>query len=324
MLAMGASAQTPEKLKIYFDFSWSAQQVVDKVGENLQLDFGGQYQAFNIVDADNAFAPAGYKGMRVDYELGSENTSTLNLHVNVGTPNAWNGMYQMLDTVKTSIEFDFTQEVLNLEKIKCVTIQQAGEGAASVLLKKVTLIKDDASEEQLTPFACTGAGLPSKVESATIKFQDQYNSVQIVDAEGQPLSYDPTSGTTQTYVIEYEAAPSLTELLLLPLDANNQALSYGYNVSGSGTQTATVTFDSKLSAPMAKLRLQANGKPGIDTYPATVTVKSITRTVGTSTSVSDVRLSPADADEQLFNIMGQPVDRDYKGLKISRSGRKFY
>lgn len=35
MLAMGASAQTPEKLKIYFDFSWSAQQVVDKVGENL-------------------------------------------------------------------------------------------------------------------------------------------------------------------------------------------------------------------------------------------------------------------------------------------------
>lgn len=67
MLAMGASAQTPEKLKIYFDFSWGAQQVVDKVGENLQLDFGGQYQAFNIVDADNAFAPAGYKGMRVDY-----------------------------------------------------------------------------------------------------------------------------------------------------------------------------------------------------------------------------------------------------------------
>lgn len=86
MLAMGASAQTPEKLKIYFDISWSAQQVGDKVGENLQLDFGGQYQAFNIVDADNAFAPAGYKGMRVDYELGSENTSTLNLHVNVGTP----------------------------------------------------------------------------------------------------------------------------------------------------------------------------------------------------------------------------------------------
>lgn len=233
-------------------------------------------------------------------------------------------MYQMLDTVKTSIEFDFTQEVLDLEQIKCVTIQQAGEGVASVLLKKVTLIKDDASEEQLTPFACTGAGMPSKVESATIKFQGQYNSVQIVDAEGQPLSYDPTSGTTQTYVIEYEAAPSLTELLLLPLDANDQALSYGYNVSGSGTQTATVTFDSKLSAPMAKLRLQANGNPGIDTYPATVTVKSITRTVGTSTSVSDVRLSPADADEQLFNIMGQPVDRDYKGLKISRSGRKFY
>lgn len=73
MLAMGASAQTPEKLKIYFDISWSAQQVGDKVGENLQLDFGGQYQAFNIVDADNAFAPAGYRGMRVDYELGSEN-----------------------------------------------------------------------------------------------------------------------------------------------------------------------------------------------------------------------------------------------------------
>ena len=142
LMAVGANAQTEETLQVKFDNKgWNETsgciQVVEKISENVQLNLKGQYQAFQIVNSENAFSPSGYKGLKVQYKLDETNTSGINVHVNVGTPNAWDGMYQPLTQGQEEISFDFSSEVLALEKIKSITIQQADNGFANVLIKKI-------------------------------------------------------------------------------------------------------------------------------------------------------------------------------------------
>lgn len=288
LLAVGANAQTEETLQVKFDSKgWSETtgciQVVEKLSENVQLNLKGQYQAFQIVNSENAFSPSGYKGLKVQYQLDETNTSKINVHVNVGkksdgTGNDWDGMYQPLQKGQEEISFDFSSEVLALEKIKSITIQQADNGFANVLIKKIYLIKDDdGSEEQLAPFATAGDGLPSCDiwESAVLKFRCQYANVQIVDKNGNSLTYDPTSNTKQIYTIELAETPTLALKLLPNKDEKDQwggyiPISYNFNVENS---TQVFTFDNtNINASMIELRLSnfTNGS-------GTVTVNSVKR-----------------------------------------------
>ena len=139
------NAQKEESLKVKFDNpGWSETtgciRVIDDISENVQLSFSAQYQEFNFVDdnkVSNGFSPSGYKGLKVQYELDQDNTSPLNIHVNVGvkadgTGNTWDGMYQPLVSGQGEISFDFNADVMALEKIKIIKVQQAEAGFANV------------------------------------------------------------------------------------------------------------------------------------------------------------------------------------------------
>lgn len=284
LLAVGANAQTEETLQVKFDNSGCIQVV----SENVQLNLKAQYQAFQIVNSDNAFSPDGYKGLKVHYKLDETNTSKINVHVNVGkksdgTGNDWDGMYQELQQGQEEISVVFSSEVLALEKIKSITIQQADNGFANVLIKKIYLIKNDGSEEQLSPFASAGDGLAASVwESAVLKFRSMYANVQIVDKNGNSLTYDPTRNTKQIYTIEFAETPTLALKLLPNKNEKDQwggyiPISYNFNVDNStvANSTQVFTFDNtNINESMIELRL-SNFTDG----SGTVTVNSVKRGV---------------------------------------------
>lgn len=289
----GANAQSEETLQVKFDNTgWDETtgcvRVIGEINENVQLYLAGQYQAFNIVDDNNAFSPSGYKGLKVQYELDPTNTSIINIHVNVGTPESWSGMYEPLQKGQEVISFDFSSEVLALDKIKSIKIQQADNGFANVLIKKIYLIKDNGSEVQLAPFAATGDGLPKLFESAVLNYRCQYSNVQIVDSEGNPLTYDPTSNTKQIYTIEFAETPTLALKLLPNKDEIDQwggyvPISYDFDVKNS---TQVFTFDNtNINTSMIELRLSNFTEGG----SGTVTVNSVKRGIiyPTSTAVAN-------------------------------------
>lgn len=281
------NAQTEETLQVKFDNKgWDENsgciRVVDKLGENVQLKLTGLYQSFQIVNSENAFSPAGYKGMKVQYELDKANTSFINLHINVGkkedgTGNDWDGMYQRLESDKTEISFDFSEAVLALKEIKLITLQQAEEGFANVLVKKIYLIKKDGKEEQLASFAMAGDGLAGGdiCESAVLKFRGLYGNVQIVDMEGNSLTYDPRGNTKQIYTLEFADKPSLSLKLLPNKNEKDEwggfiPISYGFDVTNA---TQVFTFDNtNITEPMIELRL-SNYSDG----SGSVTVNSVKR-----------------------------------------------
>lgn len=293
----GVNAQKEEPLKVKFDnLGWSETtgciRVVDDISENVQLSFSGQYKEFNFVDdnnVNNGFSPSGYKGLKVQYELDQDNTSPLNIHVNVGkkadgTGNPWDGMYQPLVSGKGEISFDFSSEVKELEKIKIIKVQQAEAGFANVLIKKVFLIKENGTEEQLKPFAATGDGLPNVLESATLNYRGIYGNVQIVNSDGGSLTYNPADNTKQIYTLEFAEKPTISLKLLPNKDEKDQyenlkPISYDFNVNNA---TQVFTFDnSNITAPMIELRL-SNFTEGA----GKVTVKSVKRGIIYPTSTA--------------------------------------
>ena len=293
----GVNAQKEEPLKVKFDNrGWSETtgciRVVDNISENVQLSFSGQYQEFNFVDdnkVSNGFSPLGYKGLKVQYKLDQDNTSPLNIHVNVGikadgTGNPWDGMYQPLVSDLGEISFNFSPEVKKLEKIKIIKVQQANPGFANVLIKKVILIKENGTEEQLKPFAATGDGLPNVLESATLNYRGQYGNVQIVDSDGGSLTYNPADNTMQIYTLEFAEKPTISLKLLPNKDEKDQyenlkPISYDFNVNNA---TQVFTFDkSNITVPMIELRL-SNFTEGA----GNVTVKSVKRGIIYPTSTA--------------------------------------
>ena len=293
----GVNAQKEEPLKVKFDNpGWSETtgciRVVDDISENVQLSFSSQYEEFNFVDdnkVSNGFSPLGYKGLKVLYELDQDNTSLLNIHVNVGkkadgTGNTWDGMYQPLVSGKGEISFDFSSEVKDLQKIKIIKVQQAEAGFANVLIKKVILIKENGTEEQLKPFAATGVGLPNVLESATLNYRGQYGNVQIVGSDGGSLTYNPADNTMQIYTLEFAEKPTISLKLLPNKDEKDQyenlkPISYDFNVNNA---TQVFTFDkSNITVPMIELRL-SNFTVGA----GNVTVKSVKRGIIYPTSTA--------------------------------------
>ena len=324
LLAVGANAQTEETLQVKFDNTgWDETtgcvRVIGEINENVQLYLAGQYQAFNIVDDNNAFSPSGYKGLKVQYELDPTNTSPINIHVNVGkksdgTGNDWDGMYQPLVKDQTEISFDFSDDVKALEKIKRIVVQQAETGFANVLINKIYLIKDDGSEVQLAPFAATGDGLPKLFESAVLNYRCQYSNVQIVDSEGKPLTYDPTSNTKQIYTIEFAETPTLALKLLPNKDEKDQwggyiPISYNFDVTNS---PQVFTFDNtNITASMIELRL-SNFTEG----SGTVTLNSVKRGIIYPTS-------SAVANEGSTNYWGT-YSNNLAAVELSGEGVEVY
>lgn len=334
MMVVGVYAQE-ETLQIKTDATWGGSGLVREVlpvDGDISLSLKGQWQSFNIITEANGIERAGYKGMKLEYSRDASETVLVNLVLNYGHvddeangTHSWDGTYKALTADNNSVSFDFDEQVP--AKITKLIIQQGEAGAANIYLKALYLIKDDGTEVQFKKWATSGDGIGDTFAFGAIKVNGQWNNCQIVDAQGKSLAFDPSENKTYTYTMILEE-PTTVGLQLMPvrLKEDGSEDGFGWTVFGINgtTYTAEITPEN-ITSPFALLRLQvfttADKVEG--GYPQIVKIKSITRTVKTVTAIDGVNMEQGE-QAVMYNIAGQTVGKNYKGLVIDAvTGKKY-
>ena len=178
-----------------------------------------------------------------------------------------------------------------------------------------------------------------------------YAGCNLKDSEGNDLTYARESGSVQTYTIEFGATPTVKLQICVNCIIPNQ---YGGGHSTMRYKPLTIE-DNKASFTVSKedcsytglsykkvmegekekwiqdkeytdepqdvtsLVLQACEKDA--TYPAVINIKSIKRVTTTPTGISKVENLEVAKDGKSFNLAGQQVGKNYKGVVI-KNGKK--
>lgn len=178
-----------------------------------------------------------------------------------------------------------------------------------------------------------------------------YAGSNLKDSEDKDLTYARESGSVQTYTIEFGATPTVklqicvnciipnqyggghSTMRYKPLtiednkasftvskeDCSYTGLSYKKVVEG---ETETWIQDKEYTdepQDVTSLVLQACEKDA--TYPAVINIKSIKRVTTTPTGISKVENLEVAKDGKSFNLAGQQVGKNYKGVVI-KNGKK--
>lgn len=191
----------------------------------------------------------------------------------------------------------------------------------------------------------------------TFEFTDKltakalYAGSNLKDSEDKDLTYARESGSVQTYTIEFGATPTVKLQICVNCIIPNQ---YGGGHSTMRYKPLTIE-DNKASFTVSKedcsytglsykkvmegekekwiqdkeytdepqdvtsLVLQACEKDA--TYPAVINIKSIKRVTTTATGISKVENLEVAKDGKSFNLAGQQVGKNYKGVVI-KNGKK--
>ena len=178
-----------------------------------------------------------------------------------------------------------------------------------------------------------------------------YAGSNLKDSEDKDLTYARESGSVQTYTIEFGATPTVKLQICVNCKIPNQ---YGGGHSTMRYKSLTIE-DNKASFTVSEedcsytgwsfkkvvegekekwiqdqeytdepqdvtsLVLQACEKDA--TYPAVINIKSIKRVTTTATGISKVENLKVAQDGKSFNLAGQQVGKNYKGVVI-KNGKK--
>ena len=184
-------------------------------------------------------------------------------------------------------------------------------------------------------------------ESGVLKGNKLYAGSNLKDAEDKDVTFDRTSGTTQTYTIEFEETPALKLQMCIncivpnqyggghstmrykPLTVENNRATFTVDVNDctftgkgqqpedeGGTKDITDQPENVTSIVLQMCDTEA-------TYPATISIKKITRVISDPTGVEKVEVLNA-ANAEFVNAAGQKVGKNYKGLVINKATGKKY
>ena len=184
-------------------------------------------------------------------------------------------------------------------------------------------------------------------ESGVLKGNALYAGSNLKDAEDKDVTFDRTSGKTQTYTIEFEETPALKLQMCIncivpnqyggghstmrykPLTVENNKATFTVDVndctftgkgyypeSEGGTKDITDQPENVTSIVLQMCDTEA-------TYPATISIKKITRVISDPTGVEKVEVLNA-ANAEFVNAAGQKVGKNYKGLVINKATGKKY
>ena len=178
-----------------------------------------------------------------------------------------------------------------------------------------------------------------------------YAGCNLKNSEDKDLTYARESGSVQTYTIEFGATPTVKLQICVNCIIPNQ---YGGGNSTMKFKPLNIV-DNKASFTVSKedcsftgwsfkkvvegetekwiqdqeytdepqdvtsLVLQACEKDA--TYPAVINIKSIKRVTTTATGISKVENLEVAKDGKCFNLAGQQVGKNYKGVVI-KNGKK--
>ena len=175
-----------------------------------------------------------------------------------------------------------------------------------------------------------------------------YAGSNLKDSEDKDLTYARESGSVQTYTIEFGATPTVklqicvnciipnqyggghSTMRYKPLTIEDNKASFtvseedcsytgsSYKDDGTGNWIKDQEYTDE-PQDVTSLVLQACEKDA--TYPAVINIKSIKRVTTTATGISKVENLKVAQDGKSFNLAGQQVGKNYKGVVI-KNGKK--
>lgn len=317
LFAVGAMAQTEEALLFCSGNPEWNQAFVPTTPQatDLPISFRTQYASYSIIGASKPISKADYTGIKAEYELGKDNNVTVQFNI---MNNDWIWFDK---TGVTTASFEKQTE----ETINRIDVQSAGAGIGDVIIKAVYLIKADGTEVKMTAFDGTNNAVFS---AGDLTFNAAGSTTQLLTFAGSELTFDPEKDGEMTITVELEENSPI-DVIARPMKDTGTKDQYGNVVYEEITNNIVALKGSKqlvfkvnaTNCPelAGRFQLVAGGKDG---FPATLKIKSVKLSTSNSTPISDIQIDQVE-DGQLYNLMGQPVDKSYKGIKVSKSGKKF-
>lgn len=342
MMAASVNAQSAETL--YFGGAGTSATLKLHDGSALPELYKGtaQYGAISILGGKASISGDEYKGVKIlfsDFKPVGENG--INVVIGVKGPN-YSKDYKC-DPIQYAGLYGDEELVVNFKEdfkgknIDLLDIQALAPGV-EILLKKVCLVKQDGTEEEITPAVSWGWQKSVVGKTAytdpVIVFPSQWSLITVsTDEDGTLATYDvyAADGTTQsdaiqTYTVEFEEPTTAGLNLGYNTDVKDETVTWDAKIAdyfpvevGSTKASFSITAERVLSKTDKAKKVINVFLQNTDAKSQTVKIKSITRVLA-STGIANVETMKGKTGQK-YNLAGQKVGDDYKGVVIMK-GRK--
>ena len=330
---LGNAAETEETVYFGGAPNWAFKKFADINGPlPLSVKATADWNEVTLTDKAS-ISTSDYKAIKVYYsDLTQVGDNKMQLVIGVKDPgygqnNNWTldpADFVDVDPAKESVELELGDKY-DGKSIDKLTLALKKEGA-SITINKVVFVKQNGDEE----IQSTSASGEVKQVTATPWFEfTQYNLQYLCDKTCTLLTYTKSAEESQKYVIEF-AEPTEDKLQWLPMAVTaggDEAPAYIGIPVGSEKAELELNSETKFikdNAPVEwtsikSIALQSGCDKGVT---QTVKIKSAKRIItNTTTGISKVENLEVAKDGKIFNLAGQQVGKNYKGVVI-KNGKK--
>ncbi len=337
LMAVGVNAQTAQNL--FLGGAGTNATIKTHDGSSLPELFTctQKYGAINLLGGKKSISGDEYKGLKVvfsDFQaVGKEGVNII-----VGVKAADYSTSYKCDPVQYAglsgdgemvVTFNETFKGKNIDLLD---LQGLAPGV-EVSLKKVYLIKNDDSLEEV-PFSISFGWNKSVVGKAAyadpiIVFPGQYSLITVsTDENGTLATFDVNSGEKQEYIVEFEEPTTAGLNLGCNTDVKDETVTWDAKIAlyfpvepGSSKASCVISKDNVLAKTDKATKVINVFLQNTDSNAQTVKIKSIKRVTTTATGISKVENLEVAKDGKCFNLAGQQVGKNYKGVVI-KNGKK--
>lgn len=336
-MAVSVNAQTEQNL--FFGGAGTNATIKTHDGSSLPELFTctNEYGAINLLGGKPSISGDEYKGLKVVFsDLKAVGEKGVNIKVGVKKSD-YNTSYEcdpeqyagLSGEGEMVVTFD---EAFKGKNIDLLDIQGLAPGV-EVSLKKVYLIKNDDSQEEV-PFAISWGWNKSVVGKAAyadpiIVFPSLWSMITVsTDENGSLATFDVNSGEKQEYIVEFEEPTTAGLNLGCNTDVKDETVTWDAKIAlyfpvepGSSKASCVISKENVLAATNKATKVISVFLQNTDSNAQTVKIKSIKRVTTTATGISRVENLEVAKDGKSFNLAGQQVGKNYKGVVI-KNGKK--
>ena len=336
-MAVSVNAQTAQNL--FFGGAGTNATIKTHDGSSLPELFtcAQQYGAINLLGGKPSISGDEYKGLKVVFS-NFQAVGEDGVNIVVGVKAADYSTSYKCDPIQYAglsgngemeVTFDAAFKGKNIDLLD---LQGLAPGV-EVSLKKVYLIKNDDSQEEVS-FAISWGWNKSVVGKAAyadpiIVFPSLWSMITVsTDENGTLATFDVNSGEKQEYIVEFEEPTTAGLNLGCNTDVKDETVTWDAKIAlyfpvepGSSKASCVISKDNVLAKTDKATKVINVFLQNTDSKAQTVKIKSIKRVTTTTTGISKVENLKVAQDGKSFNLAGQQVGKNYKGVVI-KNGKK--
>ena len=337
LMAVGVNAQTAQNL--FFGGAGTNATIKTHDGFSLPELFTctQKYGAINLLGGKPSISGDEYKGLKVVFfDLKNVDDKGVNIHVGVKKSD-YSTSYKCDPEQFAGLSGDGEMDVTFIQPFKGKNIDlldlQGEAPGVEVNLKTVYLIKNDDSLEEV-PLSISFGWNKSIVGKAayadpTIVFPGQWSLITVsTDEAGTLATFDVNSGEKQEYIVEFEEPTTAGLNLGCNTDVKDESVTWDAQIAlyfpiepGSSKASCVISKENVLAATNKATKVINVFLQNTDSNAQTVKIKSVKRVTTTATGISKVENLKVAQDGKSFNLAGQQVGKNYKGVVI-KNGKK--